>query len=828
MFLVAQPASAQSTQLGNKLKIVILASQGSIFMDVFSPMGFSDVYTIRVRYFLSDPAYVTGPDAKFHNYRCELVSVQYNVKVPADAIIWNGTQKKWVAPYAGKTAQSAVTWKCGLGKWQDGQPVTLADILFNYAMDWEWSYQDGKNDKYYNQKWAVGMQPVLKLVLGLKVDKVTDQYVEYTLYQNYAVPYDKWTTAVGNAMWYTMWPWELYYVMDEMVVNGVNGKTFDWTTQPQNGFRLNMIDPNQAPYFAAEAEKLAADGTIPIWLSTLKPWLQKWGITEEQAGITTDLAKAGYQAIANWAKEYKNAYISNGPYYLYKYDPKAMTLVLKLSDKVQRIGFPDKINGQPLPWDPYWKEVDIYGTLNAQTALLAVAKGDYALYWYNAKFSDIQKILQEYKNNVYPVRTISTWDALQINDIGDQQTGLVNSSGKEVFNVMALRGVRYALQWLVNRQYIVSQILQGSGAPMFGPEVSGQANAYQRIMTVANAMGLTPQGDEQYALKLIDQAMNKAAQNLKAKGYVLEKKDGKWYFGKAGGSLSPVTVNVIARVEDERLDIGKYTAQLLEKAGFTVNLLKWNRVKANKAVYNGDPHTLQWQVYTAGFVSSGIQPLTWIVWDYWAFDYYYNPSPMAPQEDTYTVKDLVNAVSNGDLNKFIQEFNLKYYNTPDKLKPLLDWNGYQLDNLLAFNSWKGPNNQTLTITSLDQLWDIYKIAYGLNIYNSPFVYLVETWTFYLTNKKLIKLGMTDPVSGLGSFLSARAIMPATTQTTTTSTSSTSTSTVTHTSSQTSTNTATSTQAPTSSTTTSKSSKGICGPAAIVGLAIIPLLLRRRK
>ncbi|WP_099209468.1 ABC transporter substrate-binding protein [Thermococcus henrietii] len=53
-------------------------------------------------------------------------------------------------------------------------------------------------------------------------------------------------------------------------------------------------------------------------------------------------------------------------------------------------------------------------------------------------------------------------------------------------------------------------------------------------------------------------------------------------------------------------------------------------------------------------------------------------------------------------------------------------------------------------------------------------------------------------------------------------------TVTHTSSQTSTNTATSTQAPTSSTTTSKSSKGICGPAAIVGLAVVPLLLRRRR
>jgi len=333
--------------------------------------------------------------------------------------------------------------------------------------------------------------------------------------------------------------------------------------------------------------------------------------------------------------------------------------------------------------------------------------------------------MQQYGKNLNPIKTISVWWALDLNLVGNTTTGLVKTPSGIQFNPFALREVRYAMNWLVNRQYIVSQILQGSGAPMFGPEVSGQVNAYTRIMTVAKALGFTPQGDENYALKLIDDAMNKAAQALKAKGYTLEKKDGIWYFGKTGGTLSPVTVKVVARVEDKRLDEGKYVAQLLEKAGFKVELLQWQRSQANKVVYGQDPHTMQWHVYTEGWVNSGIQSVTSIAWDFWFFDYYVDPNWATNYHNPMTVKDLVNTVAGGDLNKFIQELNLKYYNTPDKLKPLLDWTGYDLDMLLAYNSWKGPNNQTISINTLDQFWDLYKLAYGTHMLNSPRVYTVE-------------------------------------------------------------------------------------------------------
>ncbi|GEM_PF-845894 len=816
VFLVAKPASAQTVQ-GDKLKIVYLAAQGSLFMGVFnpSPSGMTDVYTHRIWYFLNDPAIVMGPDAQRHNYRCQLVDVKYNVQVPDDAVIWNGTEKKWVSPYAGKTATSAVTWKCGLGTWVDGQKITLADYLFDYAMTWEWAYQDGKDDKYYDEEWGNNAQGTLETIMGFKVNKVTDDYIEYTIYQDYIVPYSKWATAV-NFIEKPALPWELYNVMSEMVANGVNGKAFSWSEQPQDGYQIDMIDPDQMKYFKAEAQAILDGGKlIPVWLETAKDVLQKWGISEEQAGLTEDLAKKGYESVISWVDKYNNAIISDGPYYVEKYDPKAMTVVLKAANN-KRVGYPDEINGKKLPWDPYWKEIDIYGSLNDDTAILAVAKGEYDLYWYARPYNKIAKALQEYGDNLNPMKTIAVWWSVNLNLVGDPQTGLVNSSGQTKFNPFALREVRFAMNWLINRQYIVSQVLQGSGAPLFGTAVSGQVDAYSNYMKVAKALGFTPQGDEAYAIKMIDEAMNKAAQELAKKGHKLEKKDGVWTFDG-----EPVTVKIIARVEDERLDEGKYLAQILQKAGFKVDLLQWQRSQASKAVYLSDPTTLQWHVYTEGWVVSGIQDVASLAWDFWFFDIYVDPNWGTDYHNPMTVRDLVDATANGDLAKFISTVDLKYYNTPDKLEKILDWTGYDLASLLAFAKWTGPNNDTVKLESLDQFWDLYKLAYGTHSLNAPRVYTAETWNFFLLNKK-IKVEFVDPISGVGSILSARSIMPAPKETPTTTTQTTS-------SEEKPTTSKPSTEKPTTSSSAGgEEKKELCGPAFIVGLAIVPLLLRRRK
>jgi len=195
-----------------------------------------------------------------------------------------------------------------------------------------------------------------------------------------------------------------------------------------------------------------------------------------------------------------------------------------------------------------------------------------------------------------------------------------------------------------------------------------------------------------------------------------------------------------------------------------------------------------------------------------------------------TLQDLVNNISGGDLNKFSQTIQLQYYNTPDKIKPFLSWTAYDFSHLLAYNTWTGPDNRTVTITNLNQFWDLYKFGYGTHILDSPHVYIAKVYTFYLMTKK-VKVGVLDPVTGIGSFFAIRSVQPATTGGTTTHTN-TNTGTSTHTSTSTHTNTntgGTTSSAQQSSTSSSSSSgKGICGPAFIVALAALPLLLRRRR
>jgi len=621
------PTFAQTVP-GNALRIVSLAAQGSLLMGVFnpSPSGMAGVYTNRIWYFLSDPPYVIGPDGSYHGYRCQLVSVNYDVRVPEDAVVWNDTAGRWTAPYAGRTAKSAVTWKCGLGTWVDGQPITLADYLFAYAMDWDWSHEGGA---YYDQSWTISANGELQNVLGLEVKAVTSDYVEFTVYQNYAVPYSRWATAV-NYVPYPKIPWQLYYAASELVARGYSGRTFSWSS-------LNLIDPSQVEYILGMLSKLKGEAPIPESLAELSNVLDEWGIGYSQSGLQD--VEDGYSALVSWISTHKNALVTNGPYYVYAYDPSAMKLVLKLSDD-ERVGFPGEVNGKRLPWNPYWKEIDIYGTLNPQTAALSVGRGEYDVFWYAEPYQSLANVVREYNGSVDLIKTITMLWSLNLNLAGNPNTGLVETSNGTRFNPFALRGVRYAMNWLISRQYIVGQVLQGSGFPVFGPEVSGQANAYQRIRIVARAFGITPGGDEEYALNLIDRAMNNAAQNLKTEGHTLEKKDGVWYFdGK------PVTVKVIARVEDRRLDEGRYVAQVLEKAGFKVELLQWNRVQASNVVYNSNPKELRWSVYTEGWIVSGVQAVTSIAWDFWNYDSYIAPNWGSNYHNPVTIRDVVNAVA---------------------------------------------------------------------------------------------------------------------------------------------------------------------------------------
>ncbi len=822
VFVVAKPASAATPN--NELKIAQLASTGALFMGVFNPApggGLTDVYTLRVWQFLNDPALISGPDGVPHNYRCQVVKVDRNVQVPNDAIIYNSTKKQWVAAYSGKTAKSAVTYKCGLGDWHDGQKMTLADIMFGIAMDFEWTTQDGKNDPYYDSTWDSWAGDTVRSVMGVKVSQLTDDYVTITLYQDYDFPINDMYTA-SNYVPYASIPWQLYYTMSEMVAHGVNGKPFSWSTQPQNGFQIDMIAPDQMPYFKAEAQKLEGQG-LPVYLSTLQPWFHQWGIDPTKAGLTADAAKAGFTAMIQWIDKHNNAIISNGPYYLDTYKPSSMYLKLvKFTGK--RVNFMDKTVTLPdgtkktVPFNANFDVIEVYGITNENTAILEVAKGNYDMFWYEEpgyKFTGV--LTQGYGGKIQLIKSIGVFWSMVFNPVHDDNNPYLITVGDKVyFNPFAIREVRYAMNWLISRNFIVQNILKGSGGPMYGTPTSGSVVPYQNAKIVAQALGMSAQGDENYALKLIDDALNKAAKSPYLKGHTLVKKDGKWLFDG-----QPIQINIIARIEDDRLSEGQYIGTLVDKAGFKANVLQWDRKKAVHTVYITDPKSYEWNMYTEGWVASAyaLYPTSSVI----QYDVWYAPGVVGwMYTPETTVADLLKQVGNGDVNAGAQKLGLKYY-TGSNLQPILNWTNTQIGPLM-YNNKLTYNNKTYSITTENQFWDLYKLGEGMLMMDALRVFTVEQWNFFEVSKS-VNVGIADPLTGLASTMAIRSLSKAQpTPTTTSSTSSPSTSS-TSSPSPTSTTSPSSTPTTTSPSPTSTPSGGGTSTTTwvIVGLVIIAII-----
>ena len=170
------------------------------------------------------------------------------------------------------------------------------------------------------------------------------------------------------------------------------------------------------------------------------------------------------------------------------------------------------------------------------------------------------------------------------------------TDGTTEFNPFAIREVRYALNWLINRKKLVDEILLGDGEPMFTPMTPGQPGTY-RYNLIPAKLGFTATGNERKAIADIDVAMT-AASNLAENKGKLVKKGAFWqYDGK------DVSIKFLIRVDDPngRLPAGRYIADQIEKAGIKVERLEWDRSKTSTLAYYSNPADLSWHMYTEGW-----------------------------------------------------------------------------------------------------------------------------------------------------------------------------------------------------------------------------------
>ncbi|NPA96902.1 MAG: ABC transporter substrate-binding protein [Crenarchaeota archaeon] len=162
-------------------------------------------------------------------------------------------------------------------------------------------------------------------------------------------------------------------------------------------------------------------------------------------------------------------------------------------------------------------------------------------------------------------------------------------------NPFCFRQIRFAMNYIVNRQYIVSSVYKGYAIPMYAP-YSAADPTYQVIADIVAQFMFTYNPD--YANKIITKVLTEVG---------AKKIGGKWYF-----EGSPITIPFIIRVEDERKIIGEMVAAELEKLGFIVNRLELTFGPAITKVYTTDPMSFEWMIYTEGWGKGSIDR-----WDPW-------------------------------------------------------------------------------------------------------------------------------------------------------------------------------------------------------------------
>ena len=167
---------------------------------------------------------------------------------------------------------------------------------------------------------------------------------------------------------------------------------------------------------------------------------------------------------------------------------------------------------------------------------------------------------------------------------------LLNPADGDAFNPFQIREVRFAVNYLVDRQQVVDTLLGGYGSQMVS-YVEPFEPDYLRVIEQVESFGF--HYNPELAGRMIDAAMVQAGATLDG---------GVW---TAGGG--PVEVILFIRNDDPvRHSLGESLADSLEKVGFVVVRTYGDLRGAITQVYGEDPGELSWHVYTEGWGGSGI------------------------------------------------------------------------------------------------------------------------------------------------------------------------------------------------------------------------------
>ena len=168
-------------------------------------------------------------------------------------------------------------------------------------------------------------------------------------------------------------------------------------------------------------------------------------------------------------------------------------------------------------------------------------------------------------------------------------------------NPFSNTAIREAMNRLIDRTYITQVILGGLATPRWVP-VHTTSTDYTRYGTTIEGIETAYAHDFAAAETEIATAMN-------AMGAYMD--GGTWHYDG-----DPVTLIVLIRVEDERLEIGDYVADQLEAIGFAVERQYKISSEASVCWLNTNPSEGCFHIYTGGWLADKISRDEAVNFDY--------------------------------------------------------------------------------------------------------------------------------------------------------------------------------------------------------------------
>ena len=221
-------------------------------------------------------------------------------------------------------------------------------------------------------------------------------------------------------------------------------------------------------------------------------------------------------------------------------------------------------------------EIRFVQYLDENTALEAVRNGNLDMYYYRVSSDRLKD--SESREGLQVFESTGGYFSILLNptDVGD-------------FNPFSIREIRYALNFLVDRNLIVNELLGGYGAPMISNYGIFSAD-YLGIIDVLESFQF------KYNPNLANQIITEQLEDIGAK-----KINGVWNYED-----EPITITFFIRSDDPaRKAIGEILSSNLESIGFVIEKEFGDLNKAFVLVYGSDPGDQKWHLYTEGWGSSG-------------------------------------------------------------------------------------------------------------------------------------------------------------------------------------------------------------------------------